>query len=112
MGRHRGIAAFVVLVAAVMVWDVMRLPEKQWSARALLAVIHLYQGTVSPLLGRSGVTCRFEPTCSHYGEAVIRRYGTLRGGWMALGRIARCGPWTPAGTVDLPPGEEHSPAEP
>jgi putative component of membrane protein insertase Oxa1/YidC/SpoIIIJ protein YidD len=27
----------------------------------------------------------------------------IRGGWMAARRIARCNPWTPAGTVDQPP---------
>jgi putative membrane protein insertion efficiency factor len=110
MRKHRGLAAFVVLVAALMLWDVMRSPDKQWSARALLATIDLYQATLSPLLGRSGVSCRFEPTCSRYGEAVIRRYGTVKGGWLAVRRIARCGPWTQAGTVDPPPGgDEASP---
>ena len=49
-----------------------------------------------------GVECRFTPTCSHYGEAVIQKYGFVRGGWMSLRRVARCGPWTPKGTVDLP----------
>jgi uncharacterized protein len=49
------------------------------------------------------VRCRFTMTCSHYGEAVITRFGVARGGAMAIKRILRCGPWTPAGTVDLPP---------
>jgi putative membrane protein insertion efficiency factor len=81
----------------------MRPPQEQWSARLLLLAIDGYQATASKALGAAGARCRFEPTCSHYGEAVIRRYGALRGTALALGRIARCGPWTPAGTVDPPP---------
>jgi uncharacterized protein len=68
-----------------------------------LRAIHVYQATLSPLYSRAGIICRFKPTCSHYGEAVMREFGALRGGWMAVRRILRCGPWTPMGTVDLPP---------
>jgi hypothetical protein len=67
-----------------------------------LAGIHLYQRTVSPLAARVGVRCRFTPTCSRYAEVVIARDGIARGGWRALARIARCGPWTPAGARDEP----------
>lgn len=77
-------------------------PERQWSARGLVGAIRLYQHTLSPLLGSSGVKCRFEPTCSHYGVGVLERYGALGGSWRAGWRILRCAPWTPAGTVDLP----------
>ena len=72
------------------------------SARAMLAGIDLYQATLSPVAGKAGVRCRFEPTCSHYAEAVIRRDGALVGGGRATWRVLRCGPWTPAGTVDQP----------
>lgn len=50
-----------------------------------------------------GVRCRFTPTCSQYGEVVVRQFGATRGGWMALKRVLRCGPWTPMGTYDPPP---------
>jgi putative membrane protein insertion efficiency factor len=81
---------------------VSRPPSVQWSARALVAAIHLYQATLSPHLAEAGVRCRFRPTCSHYGEGAIRKYGTVVGSLRTLWRIARCGPWTPAGTVDPP----------
>ncbi len=56
------------------------------------------------MYARMGVRCRFTPSCSHYGETVVRQFGALRGGWMAMKRVLRCGPWTPMGTYDPPPG--------
>lgn len=99
MSRRR-IATGIVL--ALLTVDFLLPPQRQISARLLLGAIDLYQATVSPLLGRSGVRCRFQPTCSHYGEMAIRKYGTVKGSLKTFWRIARCGPWTPAGTVDLP----------
>lgn len=98
--RRRWIVAGIVL--ALLAVDFLLPPQRQVSARLLLGAIDLYQATLSPLLGKSGVRCRFQPTCSHYGEMAIRKYGTVRGSLKTVWRIARCGPWTPAGTVDLP----------
>lgn len=100
--RRRALALVVVL-AAVIAADLARAPERQVSARVALAGIHVYQATVSKAFAASGVACRFSPTCSHYAEACIRRYGVLRGGRLALTRVLKCGPWTAAGTVDPPP---------
>lgn len=92
-------ALALLLLGAV---DLARPPSEQLSARALLAGIHLYQRTLSPWLGAFGVRCRFTPTCSHYAEGAIRKDGALVGSLRATWRILRCGPWTPAGTVDEP----------
>jgi hypothetical protein len=95
-----------VLVAAI-VWlavvDLRRDPPEQLATRAAVTAIHVYQATLSPLYERAGVQCRFTPTCSHYGETCVQRFGVWRGGVMAARRVLRCGPWTPAGTVDPPP---------
>jgi putative membrane protein insertion efficiency factor len=98
--RKAGIAALVLL--GLLVVDFTRAPADQVSAKILLGGIHLYQATFSPLNRRIGVNCRFQPTCSHYGEGAIRKYGTLAGVGKTVWRILRCGPWTPAGTVDPP----------
>ena len=42
-------------------------------------------------------SCRFHPTCSHYAEQAIQKYGLFRGSWMGARRIARCHPWNPGG---------------
>ncbi len=94
--------AVLLVIALALACDVSRSPADQWSARGLLAAIHLYQRTLSPLMPGIGVRCRFTPTCSHYGEGAITKYGTLKGTALTAWRILRCGPWTPAGTVDPP----------
>ena len=67
-----------------------------------IASIHAYQRTLSPAAARIGFRCRFTPTCSRYAETAIMREGVVRGGARALARVARCGPWTAAGTRDDP----------
>lgn len=64
-----------------------------------LRAIHLYQRLLSPLLGPR---CRFHPSCSHYAEASIRRFGLWRGGWLALRRLARCHPLNAGGFDPVP----------
>jgi putative membrane protein insertion efficiency factor len=93
------IAIFLIAIAL----DVRRPPADQLSTRFAVGGIHVYQATLSRFYARLGVRCRFTPTCSHYGEAVIRKFGAMRGGWMAAKRVFRCGPWTPMGTSDPPP---------
>jgi putative membrane protein insertion efficiency factor len=67
-----------------------------------LGGIHFYQRHLSSIAAAAGYRCRFTPTCSRYAEAVIVRDGIVKGGWLAVKRVARCGPWTPAGTRDEP----------
>lgn len=94
----------VLLLAALLlfVWDLSRPASAQVTGRLLVGGIDLYQATLSPLMPRLGVHCRFVPSCSRYTEGAIRRHGALKGALRGAGRIARCGPWTPMGTVDPP----------
>lgn len=41
----------------------------------LLALIKLYQWTISPLLGP---VCKYYPSCSHYGYTAIDRHGAIK----------------------------------
>lgn len=83
--------------------DGLRPPPQQAGVALALLAIDGYQATVSRLLGRIGARCRFEPSCSHYGEIAIRSRGLVPGTWLVVRRVARCGPWTPSGTLDPPP---------
>ena len=93
MTNARAVGVAFVVVACVLALKAQPLA---------IAGIHTYQQTLSPLAARVGLRCRFNPTCSRYAETVVARDGVVRGGWKAVKRIARCGPWTPMGTVDAP----------
>lgn len=105
MRPRRNLAKIVAIIAVVAVFVVAHdasVPiERQYSTRSAVFAIEQYRHFVSPWIGRF-VQCRFEPTCSVYGLAVVKKYGAIKGGWMAIVRVARCGPWTPMGTVDEP----------
>ena len=66
----------------------------------LLALIRLYQVLVSPGLAQN--TCRFYPSCSHYGYQAIYKYGAVKGSFMAVWRILRCNPFNPGGFDPVP----------
>jgi putative membrane protein insertion efficiency factor len=104
MGRSKSGRTRLIFVAIVVGWiahDLLVPPRYALDARAAVAAINEYRAHVSPHL-RGVVQCRFEPTCSWYGHESIRKHGLLVGGAKTFWRIARCGPWTKLGTVDLP----------
>ena len=68
-------------------------------AKFLIVLIRIYRLTLSPFIGGQ---CRFEPTCSHYGEEAIMRFGALKGSWLALKRIVRCNPFCQGGYDPVP----------
>lgn len=79
--------------------DLPRTP-KYWARLLLLALIRLYQTTFSRALPVN--TCRFYPTCSHYGYQAVYKYGALKGGLMAIWRVLRCNPFNPGGYDPVP----------
>jgi hypothetical protein len=60
----------------------------------LILLVRLYQYTLSPLVGRQ---CRFEPTCSNYFIAAVRKYGAISGTLRGIWRICRCHPFHQGG---------------
>jgi len=55
-----------------------------------LALIDFYRRNITPYTPAS---CRFRPTCSAYAYEAINKYGALKGGWLAIKRLARCHPF-------------------
>ena len=68
-------------------------------ARAAISMIQTYRHMVSPL---RPPTCRFMPTCSQYAVDALTTYGAFRGIWLALVRLAKCGPWHSGGWDPIP----------
>lgn len=66
----------------------------------LLSLIRFYQRAISPL---RPPCCRFIPTCSEYSLEAVEKYGVIRGGWLALRRIAKCHPFHRQKSIEYDP---------
>ncbi|MEH7389026.1 membrane protein insertion efficiency factor YidD [Bacillus sp. JJ1474] len=73
--------------------------------KILLGLIRFYQIVISPL---KPPTCRFYPTCSHYGLEAVKRFGVLKGGWLTIKRIMKCHPFHPGGFDPVPQKQEKT----
>ena len=98
--KRRG-ALLALVIALWLAHDLFVPPRYAFDARAAILAIDSYRAHVSPHL-RGIIQCRFTPTCSMYGRESILKHGLAVGGAKTIWRIARCGPWTPLGTVDRP----------
>ena len=69
--------------------------------RWLLTIpLKIYRLCISPLFPAH---CIYTPSCSHYAEQAIARFGLLRGSLLALLRLSRCiGGWFVGGDDPLP----------
>ncbi|MEH7114004.1 membrane protein insertion efficiency factor YidD [Neobacillus niacini] len=71
--------------------------------KIFISIIRFYQVVISPI---KPPTCRFYPTCSHYGLEAVQRFGALKGGWLTLKRILKCHPFHPGGLDPVPEKKE------
>jgi putative membrane protein insertion efficiency factor len=67
--------------------------------RAVVYAIEIYRNTISPL---RLPTCRFTPSCSQYAVEAFTEFGLIRGGWLAMVRLLKCGPWHNGGWDPIP----------
>jgi uncharacterized protein len=72
--------------------------------RSTLKAIRAYQLMLSPMYTGS---CRFVPSCSAYADEAIRRFGVIRGSWLAVRRLARCRPLAAHGFDPVPQRSAH-----
>jgi putative membrane protein insertion efficiency factor len=68
-------------------------------ARFLILLARAWQIGPSAILPPS---CRYQPSCSAYAIEALRRYGAVKGSWLAIRRIARCHPWGGHGYDPVP----------
>jgi len=67
--------------------------------KALLAIIRLYQLTISVFLGPH---CRFYPSCSSYSSEAIETHGVIKGLGLSAIRLGKCHPIHPGGYDPVP----------
>jgi len=81
-------------------------PSSRRVIRVVLAPVRFYQHWISPGLPPM---CRFHPTCSAYAVEALTVHGLLRGCWLTLRRLLRCGPWHPGGLDPVPAARGATP---
>ena len=67
--------------------------------KIMIFFIKQYQKYISPM---KSTKCPYIPSCSQYGLEAIKKYGALKGGFMALWRIIRCNPFSKGGYDPVP----------
>jgi len=83
--KTKGWVALVLAVAILMG------PGARWLPQAEIDLIRLYQRRASPLVA-SVLTCRFDPSCSHFGLSVLQEFGFWKGNLLIGGRLIHCSP--------------------
>ena len=72
---------------------------RQFFVYVLIIPVKIYQYLISPMIGAS---CRFTPTCSAYSIEALKKYGPIKGLYLAIWRILRCNPWGGHGHDPVP----------
>ena len=62
-------------------------------------LIKIYRKFISPCIGPH---CIYTPTCSQYAMEAIRKYGAIKGTYLACRRILRCHPFAKGGYDPVP----------
>jgi hypothetical protein len=60
----------------------------------MVGLVQFYRHILSRL---SPPTCIFTPSCSRYGLDSLKRYGVVRGTYLACWRVLRCNPFNKGG---------------
>jgi len=68
--------------------------------KLLRPLFRAYRAAIAPAIGN---VCRFEPSCSHYAEEAIARWGLARGFFLTVWRLLRCNPFGRGGLDPVPP---------
>jgi len=91
---------FIAVLGVLVCLDSFRSPANQLSARAYIAAVHSYQHFSGKGVLDRYVRCRYTPTCSHYSEEAVQRYGIRKGLELTASRLWRCRTSVPLGTSD------------
>ena len=65
--------------------------------KILIFLINFYKKHISSWLEQKNIRCKYYPTCSKYAKQAIEKYGTIKGGFLAVKRILKCNPFSKGG---------------
>ena len=68
--------------------------------KILIVLINIYRRFISPLKTRP--TCIYVPKCSEYAAEAIKKYGSIKGSYLAAKRILRCHHFAKGGYDPVP----------
>ena len=71
----------------------------RWLRALSVLPIRAYRRFISPY---TPATCRFQPSCSAYGQQAILRHGVVKGALLIVWRILRCQPFSAGGDDPVP----------
>jgi len=63
----------------------------------MINIIKFYKKNISIFFEKSGVKCKFYPTCSEYSIKALEKYGFLKGFFISLKRFLKCNPFSKGG---------------
>ena len=66
-------------------------------SKVLIYVISFYKKNISVFFKSKGIECKYYPTCSDYSIQAIKKYGSIKGCYLALKRIIKCNPLSKGG---------------
>lgn len=87
---------------AAAILDSYRPPPHQWTSKAYVKAVRLYQKYGRPVTSRY-IQCRYRPTCSEYSLQAVEMHGIRHGLVLTYRRLASCTTAVPLGTEDPVP---------
>lgn len=91
--------AILACFGATAALDSCRPAPNQWTSRAYVKVVRLYQRYGRPLTSRY-IQCRYRPTCSEYSVRAVETHGIRRGLALTYRRLTSCTTAVRPGTED------------
>ena len=65
--------------------------------KILINIIIFYKKHFYIYFEKSGINCKYYPTCSEYAIQAIEKYGVLKGSVLSIKRVLKCNPFSKGG---------------
>jgi len=65
--------------------------------KIIINIIKFYKKYISIYFEKSGIKCKFFPTCSEYSIQAFQKYGVIKASFLSIKRIFKCNPFSKGG---------------